>query len=85
MTGNDIRESMRMAGDSMAGVQSEIRSLAKEGQMQYLTGDERKQFFRGMTQPEFDTLHSLATAMGDKGRNALERLLKEAEDMGSED
>lgn len=82
MTGGDIRESMKMASGAMAEVQDEVKRLAAESRPQVLTGDERKQFFSGMTQHEFDAMHSMAVAMGPKGVNALERLMREAEQMG---
>ena len=85
MTGEEIRGGFRMAADEMGAVQGDIKRLAREARIQVLQEDDRKEFFRGMNQDEFDLMHSLAMSMGDNGRNALERLMQEAAEIyGSE-
>ena len=79
LTGGDIRDSFKMASDAMGEVQGEVKKLAVESRPQVLTGSEREDFFKGMNQKEFDTMHAIAVAMGPKGLNALERLMQEAE------
>lgn len=81
MTGEDLRESMRMAAGDMKFVQDDMKRIAKESRVQVLQGDERKEFFRSMTQDEFELLHQLAFSMGPNGRTAMERLMNEAQEI----
>ena len=85
LTGGDLREAMRMAAADMGEVQTDMRRLAKESQFNALEGDERKDFFRNLTQDEFNLLHDLAVSMGPSGLNATERLTMEAQDIYKED
>lgn len=82
LTGEDIRTGIDLAHDVIKGVQGDIRSLAREARPQHLTGADREEFLRGMTQEEWDTLHAIGTAMGVKGENKLEQLLREAIALG---
>ena len=75
--GADILEGLRMAGDVNGDVQSDLRTIADDGRIKVLQGDERKQFFSGMTQGEFNMLHDIAMSMGPRGLNALERMMRE--------
>lgn len=77
LTGHDIRGGIEDANDIMKGVQGDIRTLAKETRWLGLTGSDREDFFKGMTQDEYDTLHAVATALGPKGENKLEMILRE--------
>lgn len=77
LTGEDIRTGIEDADDVMHEVQRDIRGLAKETRWQGLTGKDREEFFNGMTQEEWDTMHMIGTAMGVKGENKLESLLRE--------
>lgn len=78
LTGHDIRAGVDLANDVMTGVQTDIRNLAREARPQSLVGSDREEFLRGMTQEEWDTLHAVGTAMGPKGENKLEQILREA-------
>lgn len=84
MTGQDMRDAIGMADDDMLAVQGDLKRLARESRLQVLKGDERKQFFEGLDQDEFDILHSLAMSMGPRGLTALERLMQEATDVWKE-
>ena len=77
LTGEDIRGGVEDADDVMHDVQKDIRQLAKETRWEGLTGGDREEFFRGMSQEEWDTMHTIGTAMGVKGENKLESLLRE--------
>jgi hypothetical protein len=85
LTGDDIRGGMRMAAEDMSGVKDEMARLGRESRLKVLDGEQRKDFFRGMNQDEFDVLHNVAMALGPNGFNALERLMREAADMFREE
>lgn len=85
MTGDDLREAIRLAAGDMGGVGDDIRKLAREARIQIVSGDERKNFFRHMSQDEFDILHDVAMSLGTNGLVALERLMNEANDTYKED
>ena len=84
LTGRDIREGIEQADDVMHDVQKDIRTLAKDVRWQGLTGADRDEFFNGMTQEEWDTMHTVGTALGAKGENKLESLLREMVNMRKE-
>ena len=77
LTGEDIRGGVEDADDVMHDVQKDIRQLAKETRWEGLTGKDREEFFSVMSQEEWDTMHTIGTAMGVKGENKLESLLRE--------
>lgn len=77
LTGHDIRGGIEDADDVMHDVQGDLRGMAREIRWEGLTGDDRKEFFNGMSQEEWDTLYQIGTALGPKGENKLEMLLKE--------
>lgn len=74
----DIRRGIALAKEDIDSVSDEIRSIARDNRIQVLKDDERKEFFEGMSQKEFDFLHKLAMQMGPKGLNKLEQLMGEA-------
>lgn len=77
LSGGEIKGGIRDANEDIASVRQDLLGLAKENRALGLKGDDRKEFLTGMTQNEFDTLHDIATALGERGTNALERILKE--------
>lgn len=77
LTGHDIRGGIEDADGIMHEVQGDIKNLAKEVRWEGFTGSDRKEFFKGMTQEEWDTLRSVGVALGPKGANKLEMLLRE--------
>ena len=80
MKAEDIKAGMDMATDDHRAVMEELKGIAKETRLKVLNGDDRQEFFKGMTQPEFDFLHKVAMSMGPKGLNAMEKLITEAEE-----
>jgi hypothetical protein len=81
LTGADIRGGVTMADDVMHGVQNDLRALAKETRWEGIRGKDREEFFRGMSQDEYDTLKEVAFAMGPKGTAKLESVLQEMVNM----
>lgn len=77
LSGHDIRGGIEQADDVMHNVQGDMHTLAKETRWEGITGKDRQEFFRGLTQEEWDTMKSIGTALGPKGENKLEMLLKE--------
>ncbi len=78
LTADDIRQGIGLAKEDIDSVSEEIRSIARDNRIEVLKDDERKEFFDGMTQREFDFLHKIAVQMGPKGLNKLEQLMGEA-------
>ena len=79
MKAEDIKTGMEMAADDHHSVMEELKGIAQGTRLRVLNGDDRQEFFKGMTQPEFDFLHKVAMSLGPKGLNALEKLMTEAE------
>lgn len=77
LRGEDIRAGILQADDIIHAVQGDIRQLARETKPQGLLGADREEFFRGMTQPEYDTLQEIAFSMGPKGTTKLQSILQE--------
>ena len=78
LSADDIRQGIGLAKEDIDSVSEEIRKIARDNRIEVLKDDERKEFFEGMTQREFDFLHKIAVKMGPKGVNKLEQLMGEA-------
>jgi hypothetical protein len=76
--GEDVRAGILLADDVMHNVQNDLKSLAGEVRYQGLEGKDREEFWGGATKDEYETLKEIAFAMGPKGVNKLESMLKEA-------
>jgi len=82
--GKDILEGLRQSAGVSGDVQGDLKQIAEDGRIKFLEGDDRREFFSGMTQPEFDMLHDIAMSLGDQGLNALERMMREGFDQFKE-
>lgn len=83
--GMEVTDALREASGVIGDVREDFKRIADEGRPRVLQGDARKEFFKGMTADEFETLHAAAFELGPKGLNALERLLVESKQlMGDE-
>ena len=78
LTADDIRQGIGLAKEDIDAVSDQIKKIARDNRIEVLKDDERKEFFEGMTQKEFDVLHKVAMQMGPKGLNRLEQLMGEA-------
>lgn len=81
LSGSDIRGGILQADDVVKGVQGDIRSLARDTRWQGLSGADRDEFFKGMTQDEWDMLQNIGYQMGPKGVNKLQSVLQEMVDL----
>lgn len=80
-TGEDIHAALGMARDDVSAVEHDLTALGKETGHRGLQGKDREEFFKGMTQEEFDLLHKMAMHLGDPGMNKLEKMMAEAKDV----
>lgn len=85
LTGSEIREGIQLAKTDIDAVDEEIRAIARQNRVEVLKGPDRQEFFRGMKQEEFDTLHDMARALGPNGVKKLEQLMGEASGVFAED
>lgn len=74
-----------MAAGDVNAVQRDLTEMGKETRNEFLRGDERADFLRGMNQDEFDILHRIARAYGPEGVSKLENLMEEAQQVHKAD
>lgn len=81
LSGEDIRSGILQADGVVKNVQGDIRSLARETRWQGLVGADRDEFFKNMTQDEWNMMSDVAQSMGPKGMNKLQSVLQELVDL----
>lgn len=77
LSGEDIRSGILQADGVVKDVQGDIRSLARETRWQGLVGADRDEFYKNMSQDEYDFLADVANKMGPKGVNKLQSIIQE--------
>lgn len=70
-----------MAAGDVNSVERDLTAMGRETRNEFLRGDERSGFLRGMTQDEFDILHRIARAYGPEGMSKLENIMEEAQEV----
>lgn len=83
LNGRDILGGFDEAARMRDNVKDDITTLARDAreELQILKGPERKEFFTGLRPDELVILRDLAQQQGPRGMVALERVLREAQEV----
>ena len=83
LNGSDILGGFDEAARMRDNVKDDITGLARDArkELQILKGDERQEFFTGLRPDELVILRDLAQGQGPRGMVALERVLREAQEV----